>query len=108
MVQTELHFEPTVYQRKDGTQVVYQVSDDKRIDMIINELKAICQREDKRPMEYSNLPWHATEKIMEAVCLLEEATEWPEPTDDDLCGEPPMTADEMHAKAWKQHQELHR
>ena len=74
MAQTELYFEPTVYQRKDGTQVVYQVSDDKRIDMIINELKAICQREDKRPMGYNQLPWDATEKIMEAVCLLYEGS----------------------------------
>lgn len=107
MAQTELHFEATVYQKSDGTQFVSQISDDKRIDMIINELKAICQREDERPMEYSHLPWNSTEKIMEAVCLLEEATEWYEPADDDLYGEPPMTADEMHSAAWRQHQEMH-
>ena len=35
-----------------------------------------------------------------------ELTQW-EPNDDDLCGEPPLTADEMHNAAWKQHQELH-
>jgi hypothetical protein len=29
------------------------------------------------------------------------------PSDDEICGEPPMTADEMHTAAWRQHQELH-
>jgi len=29
------------------------------------------------------------------------------PTDDEICGEPSMTADEMHTAAWRQHQELH-
>jgi hypothetical protein len=29
------------------------------------------------------------------------------PSDDKICGEPPMTADEMHTAAWRQHQELH-
>jgi len=28
------------------------------------------------------------------------------PSDDEICGEPPMTADEMHTAAWRQHQEL--
>lgn len=29
------------------------------------------------------------------------------PGDDEICGEPPMTADETHSAAWRQHQELH-
>ena len=29
------------------------------------------------------------------------------PSDDEICGEPPMTADEMHTAAWRQHQEFH-
>lgn len=28
-------------------------------------------------------------------------------SDDEICGEPPMTANEMHSAAWRQHQELH-
>jgi hypothetical protein len=107
MYQTELEFKPTVYQRPDGTQIIFEVNDARRIDMMINELKAICQREEKRTMGYNQLPWDAAEKIMEAVCLLDEATEWGEPTDDDLTGEPPITLDEMHSAAWKQHQEMH-
>ena len=35
-----------------------------------------------------------------------EVDAW-EPSDDDIGGEPPMTAKEMHDSAWKQHQELH-
>ena len=35
-----------------------------------------------------------------------QLSQW-QPSDEDLCGEPPMTMDEMHNQAWKQHQELH-
>jgi len=35
-----------------------------------------------------------------------QLSQW-QPSDYDLCGEPPMTMDEMHNEAWKQHQELH-
>jgi hypothetical protein len=45
---------------------------------------------------------------LEAIGLLERATEWDEPTDNELTGEPPITADEIHTAAWKEHQEAHR
>jgi len=44
---------------------------------------------------------------LDAIGSLERATEWDEPTDNDLTGEPPMTADEMHTAAWIQHQAMH-
>lgn len=108
MAQTELHFEPTIYSRPDGNQVVFEMNDCKRIELILKELSAIYRREDKRPLDCLQLPYQAPELILEAIGLLERATEWNEPTDDDLAGESPMTADELHAQAWKQHQEMHR
>ncbi|NBX49005.1 hypothetical protein EBT25_03515 [bacterium] len=50
------------------------------------------------------------EILRHAYCYGEEITiqlETWQPSDEDLCGEPPMTADEIHNEAWKQHQELH-
>lgn len=108
MSQTELHFEPTVYHRPDGNQLVFQMSECKRIDLILKELSAIYQREDKRSWQDRQLPYEAPELILEAIGLLERATEWGEPTDDELTGELPITADEIHTAAWKEHQEAHR
>ena len=108
MSQTQLYFEPTVYQRPDGTQITFEMREERRIELILKELSAIYQREEKRDWPDKKLPYEAPEMILEAIGLLERATEWGEPTDDDLTGEPHMTADEMHTAAWKQHQELHR
>ena len=108
MKQTELHFEPTVYHSPSGKEIIFQVSEERRIDMILKELMAIYQREEKRDWPDKALPYEAPELIFEAIGLLERAIEWGEPSDADLCGEPPMTADEMHTAAWKQHQEMHR
>ena len=108
MPQTELHFEPTTYQRPDGTQITFEMREERRIDLILKELSAIYKREEKRDWPDRNLPYEAPELILEVIGLLEKATEWGEPTDDDLTGEPPMTADELHTAAWKQHQKMHR
>ena len=105
--QTELHFEPTVYSKPDGKQIVYAMREERRIDLIIKALQDIYQREDKRDWPDKALPFEAPELILEAIGLLEKATEWDEPTDAELCGEPPLSADERHAAAWKQHQEAH-
>ena len=107
MSQTKLYFEPTIYQRPDGTQITFEMREERRIDLILKELSAIYQREEKRDWPDKRLPYEAPEMILEAIGLLERATEWGEPTDDDLTGEPPMTADEMHTAAWKQHQAMH-
>ena len=107
MSQTELQFESTTYQRHDGTQITFAMREERRIDLILKELSAIYQREEKRDWPDKTLPYEAPELILEAIGLLERATEWGEPTDNELGGEPPLTADEMHTAAWKQHQELH-
>jgi len=107
MTQSELHFEPIIYTRHDGTQVTFEVNDERRIDMIIKELSAIYQREEKRSLGYQQLPYHSPELVLEAIGLLERAIEWDEPTDEDLIGEPPITMNEMHSAAWKEHQAMH-
>jgi hypothetical protein len=107
MPQDQLHFEPEVFRSHNGNEVMLQMSETKRINLIIKELQAIIAREEKRDHMYLQLPYEAPELIFEAIGLLEKATEWGEPSDDYLTGEPPLTADERHAAAWKQHQELH-
>jgi hypothetical protein len=107
MSQTKLYFEPNTYQKSDGTQVIFEMNDCKRIELILKELSAIYRREERRPLDCLQLPYHAQELILDAIGSLERATEWDEPTDNDLTGEPPMTADEMHTAAWKQHQAMH-
>jgi hypothetical protein len=42
----------------------------------------------------------------EVLPLLESIIDY-EPSDEEMSGEPPMSANEMHSAAWKQHQELH-
>jgi len=76
---------------------------------ILEELKAISQRESKRhEMEQHLTPSMLAMLDDEIIPMLENELEW-EPSDADLSydGEPPMTADEMHTAAWRQHQELH-
>lgn len=107
MSQDQLHFEPEVFRAHNGNEIVLQMSEERRINLIIKELQAILAREEKRDHMYLQLPYEAPELIFEAIGLLEKATEWGEPSDYDLTGEPPMSADERHSAAWKQHQELH-
>jgi hypothetical protein len=76
---------------------------------VLEELKAISQRESKRHM----MDQHLTPSMLamvddEIIPMLENEMDY-DPSDEDLGygGEPPMTADEMHTAAWRQHQELH-
>jgi hypothetical protein len=57
MSQTQLHFESRTYKLSDGTEKVYVMHDDRRIELIIKELKAIVKREDERPLGYNDLPY---------------------------------------------------
>jgi hypothetical protein len=101
-----LRFEGLEYTLQNGNKWIAPVYDDIRVKLMIDELKAIYQREEKRVFTINNLPPGATDLIIEAIGLLEKATEWPGDCDDDP-GEPPMTMDEMHTAAWREHQEMH-
>jgi hypothetical protein len=76
---------------------------------ILEELQAMSQRESKR----HEMDQHLTPSMLalldnEIIPMLQNELEW-EPSDADLGygTEPPMTADEMHTAAWRQHQEMH-
>jgi len=107
MTNHKLHFTSNTYTRHDGSTHTYQLNDDMRITLIIEELKAICKREESRPMGHNDLPYHYEEHVLEAIAQLEQAIEWPGEIEDSY-GEPPITMVEMHAAAWKEHQEMHR
>jgi hypothetical protein len=78
MKQTELHFEPTVYHNCwSGSTRTYPMSDDKRICLIIKELKAIHERERNRPVGHNDLPYGTDEYLIKAIAFLEKTTEWP-------------------------------
>ncbi len=76
---------------------------------ILEELKAISQRESKRHM----MDQHLTPSMLdlledEIIPMLENELDY-EPSDDELGygSEPPLSSKEMLADAWRQHQELH-
>ena len=76
-----------------------------QLSLIIKQLEAIIDREDKRHMMDQQLSLHTHNAIEEAIAILEGEVDY-DPTPNEP-GEPPMTADEMHTAAWNQHQELH-
>jgi hypothetical protein len=73
---------------------------------VVDQLKAILERESKRSCTRQNLVPGDDEVIEEAIAMLENCIDY-DPTPDNI-DEPPITAAEMHAAAWKEHQEMHR
>jgi hypothetical protein len=76
------------------------------LQRIINELKEVLARDDKRhEMDEHLTPSMRSLIEYEIIPVLENELDC-DPTDD-MGGEPPITADEMHTAAWNQHQEMH-
>lgn len=71
----------------------------------VNMLKAILERESKRHQMDQDLVPGDDDVVQEAIGLLEEIIDY-DPTPNEL-GEPPITLDEMHTVAWKEHQAMH-
>jgi hypothetical protein len=73
-------------------------------------LKQVIEREDKRhEMDQDLTPSMYSLLVDEIIPMFENELEIEaeyDPTDD-ISGEPPITAAEMHTAAWKQHQEMH-
>ena len=69
-------------------------------------LKNVLAREAKRHQMDEHLVPGTADVIEEIITMLEEQLDY-DPTPNEL-GEPPITAAEMHAAAWKEHQEMHR
>lgn len=85
----------------------FPVNEYKHLERILKELNEIVQRENKRhQMDADLTPSMLALLEDEIIPMLENELDY-DPTDD-MGGEPPITAAEMHHAAWVQHQELHR
>ena len=82
------------------------ISESKHVEMIVKDLKAIIEREDKRHM----MDQHLTTSMRmlledEIIPQLENELDFdptPEYLWDETGGEPPVTLDEMHTAAYNQ------
>jgi hypothetical protein len=84
----------------------FPISEFTHLQRIVKELKEVLAREDKRhEMDEHLTPSMRALLEEEIIPVLENELNY-DPTDD-MGGEPPMTADEMHTAAWNQHRELH-
>ena len=84
----------------------YPTNEYTHLQRIIKELKEVLARDDKRhQMDEHLTPSMRALLEEEIIPVLENELDY-DPTDD-MGGEPPITADERHTAAWKQHQEMH-
>jgi hypothetical protein len=80
----------------------FRVDNLSRLDLIRRELRSIIASVGADPYGDPGL-----ESMLEEVLdLMDNHLDW-EPSDADILGEPPMTADEMHTASWKEHQLAH-
>jgi len=77
------------------------------LSRILKELEAVVERETHRHLMDSHLCSHHLSILEDEVINGLEAIVDYTPSDDELTGEPPLTASEMHEAAWKQRQALH-
>jgi hypothetical protein len=85
-----------------STHPPFRVNNHSKLDLIRRELRSIIASEGADP--YAD---PALENMLEEVLdLMDGYLDW-EPSDEDILGEPPMTADEMHTAAWAEHQLAH-
>ena len=92
------------------TYPVYPMNEEQNLERIIKELKEILSRESKRyEMDEHLSPSMRALLEEEIIPALENELNY-EPTDEELGygSEPPLTMNEMHSAAWKEHQAMHR
>jgi hypothetical protein len=77
------------------------------LSLILNQLQDIVSRENKRHMMDQHLTLSCLALLEEEIIPLIE-NELDCDYEPDELGEPPLTMDEMHTAAWKEHQEMHR
>lgn len=82
-----------------------------KLEHIYKELKEIVEYENKLHMMDQTLSLTDLSKIEDEIIPAIEEIIYYDPTPqylyDNDGGEPPMSAEEIHSGAWKQHQELH-
>ena len=77
----------------------------KQLEQALDILKAVLARESTRHQMDEHLVPGDKDIVQEAIGLLEEIIDY-DPTPNEP-GEPPITLDEMHTAAWKEHQAMH-
>ena len=92
-------------QAKQYPQIDWTKNEYHQLDLIVKQLRAVLDREDRRNMQDEELATGTYNVVEEVIAMLEAEIDY-DPTPNEP-GEPPMTADEMHTAAWQQHQELH-
>ena len=80
----------------------FRVSNLSKLELIRRELRIIAASESADPYADPYLEG----MLCDVLDLMNGCLDW-EPSDADLTGEPPLTADEMHSAAWKEHQLAH-
>ena len=87
-----------------STHPPFRVNSYSKLDLIRKELNAIIKYESSAGMfEYDPYLIGAAEKAVDALSGFLDY----DPTPEDGVGEPPMTMDEMHTEAWKEHVAMH-
>lgn len=93
--------QPTKYPTIDWTKNEYH-----QLQVCLDALKNICNREDRRHEMDAHLDCQTRNVLDEVISMLSDDLDC-DPTPSEP-GEPPITAAEMHAASWKEHQEAHR
>ena len=83
----------------------FRVNDQTKVELIRQELERILKHQEK--LHEMDTDYALETAVGEALEALEGYLDWG-PSDDDLIGEPPITADEMHSAAWQEHLAAHR
>ena len=81
----------------------FNPSDTIKLELIKKELREMRDREDRRHLMDSTPGLDNCLDVL--IDCLTEFLDW-EPCDEDM-NPTPITADEMHSAAWKEHQEAH-
>ena len=77
-----------------------------QLRLALDALEAIRERESKRHQMDQHLTFQTADMLDEVIVMIKEELDY-DPTPNEP-GEPPITLDEMHTAAWKEHQEMHR
>jgi hypothetical protein len=78
-----------------------------KLERIYKELQEIVDYENKLHLLDMTMNTCDVDTIeYEVLPLLKDIIDY-EPSDEEMSGEPPISVEEMHSGAWKQHQEFH-
>ena len=93
-------------QTKKYPEISWTQNEYHQLRLALDVLKAIRDRESKRHQMDEHLDGHTADVLLEVISMLSDELDY-DPTPSEP-GEPPITLNEMHTAAWKEHQEMHR